>query len=345
MNSYDRVMIALERKRPDRVPIGEFVIDKKVLDGFDKGYKDVVDFAFGEGLDLVGTVADFITVETFADGSYADEWGCIYRPSNDYVAHPVKGPIVTAEDFENYKFPDPYAAHRLGNLEELVEKADGNLAINFHCRVAFMWSVYLMGMDNLLMAMVLQPDFVHKLFTKMADVNIEVIRRAIRAGANTISLGDDYCANKGPLMSPDMFREFIFPQLKRAVDTIHQEGAKCIKHCDGDIRPILDMMIEAGIDCINPLEPVANMDVAEVKAEYGDRVCIMGNIDCAEMLCNCSTAEVEQAVKECINKGANNGGLIISSSNSIHSGVKPENYLAMIQAVKKWGEFPYAEDA
>lgn len=332
-------MAALELKQPDRVPIGEFVIDRKVIAGFGKGYEDVIDFALGEGLDLVGTVGNFATVKTFADGSYIDEWGCTYRPSEDYVAHPVKGPVATPEDLKNYQFPDPYAENRLGGLEKLVEKADGKLAINFHCRVAFMWSVFLMGMDNLLMCMALQPDFIHELFTKMADVNIEVIRRAIRAGANTISLGDDYCANKGPLMSPDMFREFIFPQLKRAVDAIHEEGGKCIKHCDGDIRPIIGMMIEAGIDCINPLEPVANMDVARVKSEYGDRVCIMGNIDCAELLCHYSTDQVAEAVRECIQKGASGGGLIISSSNSIHSGVKPENYAAMIQAVKRWGEY------
>ena len=202
-----------------------------------------------------------------------------------------------------------------------------------------MWSVFLMGMDNLLMAMALEPDFVHQLFTRMADVNIEVIRRAVRAGADTVSLGDDYCANKGPLMSPQMFREFILPQLQRAVDAVHQEGAKCIKHCDGDTRPILEMMIETGIDGINPLEPVANMDVAEVKKQYGHRVCIMGNIDCADLLCHADPAQVEQAVKECIRKGAAGGGLIVSSSNSIHSGVKPQNYAALIQAVKKWGRY------
>ena len=128
-----------------------------------------------------------------------------------------------------------------------------------------MWSVFLMGMDKLMMAMALEPGFVHELFSRVADVNIAIIRRAVRAGADTISLGDDYCGNKGSLMSPKMFREFILPHLKRAVTAIHEEGAKCIKHCDGNIWPLLDMMIEAGIDCINPLEPVANMDIADVK--------------------------------------------------------------------------------
>ena len=339
MNSRSRIIAALQLQQPDRVPIGEFVIDRKVIAGFNPGYHDVVDFALAEGLDLVGAVATFNTTETRPDGTYRDEWGCTYKPAADYISHPIQGPIATPDDLARYRFPDPDAPHRLGNLEQLVAKAQGRLAVNFHCRVAFMWSVFLMGMDNLLMALALQPDFVHELFTKMADVNIQVIRRAVRAGATTISLGDDYCANKGPMMSPPMFREFILPQLQRAVDAVHEEGALCIKHCDGDTRPALAMMIQTGIDGINPLEPVAHMDVAEVKAQYGDRVCIMGNIDCAELLCHAQPEDVEQAVKECIQKGAANGGLIISSSNSIHSGVNPKNYAAMIQATKRHGSY------
>ena len=340
MQPRDRIITALELRQPDRVPIGEFLIDPKVLAGFDKGYNDVVDCALGEDIDLVGAIANFPPIKHLPDGTYLDEWGCTYKPSGQYVDHPTAGPIASSADLDNYQPPDPNAPHRLGDLEKLVQKANGKLAINFHCRVAFMWSVFLMGMDNLLMAMATEPDFVHALFTKVADANIAVMRRGIRAGADTISLGDDYCANKGPLMSPAMFREFILPQLTRAVDAIHDEGAKCIKHCDGNTWPILDMMIDAGVDCINPLEPVANMDVAEVKQKYGDRVCIMGNIDCAELLCNGTEEQVIAAVKKCIQDGAPNGGLIISSSNSIHAGVNPKNYAAMIKATHDFGSYP-----
>ena len=338
-SSKERVMAALDLRQPDRVPIGELGIDEKVIEGFGKGYGDVVDVAIGEGLDLVGTMACFDRVRTLPDGAYTDEWGCTYRPSQDQVDHPIRGPIANQSDLDRYEFPDPEAPQRLGGLERLVEKAKGKLAVNFHCRVAFMWSVFLMGMDRLLMAMALEPSLAHQLFSKVADVNIAVIRRAVRAGADTISLGDDYCGNQGPLMSPGMFSEFILPHLTLAVTAIHEEGAKCIKHCDGNTWPLLDMMVEAGVDCINPLEPVAGMDMAEVKARFGDRICMMGNIDCAELLCYGAVTEVEQAVRDCIRKGARGGGLIISSSNSIHSGVKPENYAAMIRAAHEFGVY------
>jgi len=342
MTSKERVLCALNLQEPDRVPTGEIVIDRKIIADFGKGYEDVVDLALGEGIDFVGAVAYFGATETFDDGGYIDEWGCTYGPTSDFVAHPTKGPISCADDLKNYVLPDPNAPDRLGGLEKFVEKADGKISINFHARVAFMWAVFLMGMDKLLMAMAMEPEFVHELFGKVADANIAVIRRAIRAGADTITLGDDYCANKGPMMSPAMFREFILPHLTRAVTAIHEEGAKVIKHCDGNTWPILDMMIESGVDGINPLEPVAGMDVAEVKEKYGDKICIMGNIDCAELLCHGSEDEVVDSVKECISKGAKGGGLIISSSNSIHSGVNPANYAAMIKAVHEYGKYPVA---
>jgi len=335
-------MCALDIQETDCVPIGETSIDQKVIDGFRKGYGDVVDFAFGEGLSLVGTLTAFEKVETLSDGCYVDEWGCVYKVGHGCTPHPIRGPIATKDDMGGYEFPDPDAPHRLGVLPGLVEKARGELAINFHSRVAFMWSVYLMGMDNLFITMAVDPGFAHELFQRVADINIRIIRRAVRAGADTVSLGDDYCANKGPMMSPKMFREFLLPHLKRAVDVIHEEGAKCIKHCDGNLWPILDDMVDTGIDAINPLEPVACMDVSEVKRKYGDRLCIMGNIDCGELLCHGSETDVEESVKACIESGGWGGGLIVSSSNSIHHGVKPENYSAMIKAVHRHGRYPLA---
>lgn len=177
MNSRDRVFLALVCKEADRVPIGELVIEQTVVEKFNRiygtAYQDCVDFALGQGVDLVGDRADFGRVETFGDGTYTDKWGCLYKP---YSAHPLKGPIEYDDSLKTYTFPDPDDPALLGRLEAFVKKAGKQIAINFHGRVAFMWSVYLMGMDNLLMAMALKPDFVHELFTRVADVNIRLIK-------------------------------------------------------------------------------------------------------------------------------------------------------------------------
>ena len=86
------------------------------------------------------------------------------------------------------------------------------------------------------------------------------------------------------------------------------------------------------------------MDIGEVKARYGDRLCILGNIDCTYLLPFGSPEEVEETVKETIRVAAPGGGYVISSSNSIHPGCKPENYLALVRAARKYGTYPISVD-
>ena len=93
-----------------------------------------------------------------------------------------------------------------------------------------------------------------------------------------------------------------------------------------------------GVDGLNPLEPVAGMDLAKVKAACGDRVCLVGNIDCGELLCHGTVAQVESAVREAIEAGAPGGRYMLACSNSIHAGVKPENFAAQLAAGRKYGD-------
>jgi len=100
------------------------------------------------------------------------------------------------------------------------------------------------------------------------------------------------------------------------------------------------MLIDTGIDAINPIEPIAGMDIEEVKGTYGHRVCVIGNVDCGEVLSRAPVEEVIRAVRECLAKAARGGGHIMSSSNCIHSAVLPQNYKAMVDATKKYGSYP-----
>jgi uroporphyrinogen decarboxylase len=100
------------------------------------------------------------------------------------------------------------------------------------------------------------------------------------------------------------------------------------------------MVIEAGFDCLDPIDPIAGMDIAEVKAVYGDRVAIKGNVDCAETLTFGTVEDVIAETKEAMQKGMPGGGYILSSGNSIHSAVKPENYQAMLDTWVKYRDYP-----
>jgi len=153
--------------------------------------------------------------------------------------------------------------------------------------------------------------------------------------------GDDYGGNEGPLMSPKHFEEFFLPGMLEVVQTAKELGAYVIKHTDGNINEILEMMVSTGIDGIHPLDPEAGMNIKEVKEKYGDRVCVIGNIDTGKILSDSTPDVVEEVVKNTIMDVAPGGGYIIASANSIHVRVKPENYLAMLKAARKYGNYSH----
>lgn len=342
MNAYERVMLALEHKQPDRVPIVEWSISPKVFKVLCPQARDQSDFEESAGLDAVSPIFQFNTVAQYPDGSYVDEMGVTFKPSLEVIDHPIRGPIRSKDDLKRWTPPDPNALHRLGKLPELVSRFKGKRAIIFRHRAAFMWSVFLCGFDKLLMSFLEDPEFAHELMDKVLSMSIPMARNAVRAGADAILIADDYAGNDSPFFSPAIAKEFVIPRLKRMVDAIHEEGGKVIKHSDGNLWPILDQIIATGVDGLNPMEPVAGMDIGKVKERYGKRLCLIGNIDCAYILSEATLKEVEAAVRDCIQKAAPDGGFMISSSNAIHSSVKPENYRTMMEAARKYGQYPIA---
>ncbi len=340
MNAYERVMATLRLQEPDQVPILEWAISPAVIKAIDPGAKDQTDIEEKLGFEGVSTVSQFNKVRDKPDGTYMDEWGVWFRPTPEELDHPIRGPIQTMQDLENYVPPDPDAPHRLGKLPELVARFKGKKAIFFRHRAAFMWSVYLNGFENLLQNFLLEPEFAHKLMDTVMAVSIPMARNAVRAGADVIVISDDYAGNDAPFFSLAVFKEFILPRLKLMVDAVHEEGGIVVKHSDGNLWSLLDLIVDTGVDALNPLEPLASMDIGEVKRRYGKKVCLIGNIDCGHLLPEGTEEEVEAAVRECIRKASPGGGHIISSSNSIHSSVKPENYLAMVQATRRYGRYP-----
>jgi uroporphyrinogen decarboxylase len=270
-----------------------------------------------------------------------DEWGIIWGVTDFGIPYPIEGPIRSREDLKHYTPPDPDAPHRLRSLREAVRRFKGRKAIVFLTHDGFEFPHYLRGgMENLLVDYFDDPDLAHTLAEMVIDYKIRLMRRAIREGADAIVSGDDYATAHGLIMSPNHFREFILPYLKRSIDAAHEMGVPFIKHTDGNIWSIMDMMVDAGIDAIDPIEPLAGMDIGEVKARYGDRIAVIGNVDCSIVLTQGTREEVEEAVKETIAKASPGGGHILASSNSIHPAVKPENYLAMVEAARKYGNYP-----
>jgi uroporphyrinogen decarboxylase len=190
------------------------------------------------------------------------------------------------------------------------------------------------------MDFVRHPDWVDRLTGMIRDYYKSYIRNCLEVGADVIHITGDYAATKWPMLRREHFVRHVIPVLKDLVDEAQRGGGKVTKHTDGNIYPILDLIVDTGIDGLHPIDPNAGMDLGDVKQKYGDRVCLMGNVDCAEILTWGTVEEVRDDVRRCLRQAAAGGGYICSSSNSIHSAVKPKNYAALVSAIREYGHYP-----
>ncbi len=192
-----------------------------------------------------------------------------------------------------------------------------------------------------LAAMVTDPGLIQRYMEVTTAGALSFVRAQLAAGVDGIIGGNDWCFKSGPMFSPASFRKLFVPYLRSIVELCHSFGVPYIKHLDGNTTRLLDMLFDdIGIDAIHPLEPTAGMDIYSLKKRYGERVTLMGNLDCGELLSNGTIEEVVEQAKALIRGVAPGGGYIFSSSNSIHDNVRLENLYAMLDTVKSCGRYP-----
>ncbi len=339
MTSEERVLCVLQRQQPDRVPHFEWLVDRRVREALSPGCTDPIEFAVQHGHDAI-IVDPIFKKEKIGEDRWLTEWGYVSQETTEEHGIEVESPIGSMADFERYTPPDPHAPGRFTAIEAAVQKFKGDKAVIVHLNDVFSLPRYLLSMQRLLTAIVTEPDLVQAVVEMSVAYNLELAKEVAARGVKIVYTGDDYAYNRGPLMSPRHFREFFFPALCRVIGGFKDLGLYVIKHTDGKLWPIIDMIIDSGIDCLDPIDPQAGMDLGEVKAKYGQRVALKGNVDCAQILTLGTPDEVVEASKAALHTGMPGGGYIFSSSNSIHSGVKPENYAAMLQTWREYGRYP-----
>jgi uroporphyrinogen decarboxylase len=341
LTSVERVMLALHREEPDRVPHFEWLVDQKVREALCPDCKDPHEFAVRMGHDVILGDPHFGKTQLGPD-KFLSEWGFTFQYGLEEHGVEIEDecPIKTMDDFKNFTPPDLDAPGRYDQIERAVKEFKGDKAIGVHLNDVFSLPRYLTGMTNLLMAVILDPELVKALVDMSVDYNLEMARRIVKMDVDFVHTGDDIAYNTGPFMSPEHFRELFYPGLCRVMGGYKDLGLTVIKHTDGNLWPILDMIVDSGIDCLDPIDPQGGMDLAEVKAKYGDRIAVKGNVDCVHLMSFGTPDEVVEATKEALRKGMPGGGYILSSSNSIHSAVKPENYKAMLDTLKEYGSYP-----
>jgi uroporphyrinogen decarboxylase len=334
-----RVFAALRGQEPDRLPVLELGIDWQVMRGL--GFRDY--FRMVERLDLdavpVNQVLYLLGWRRWFSPlvrEFRDAWGTGYRSTGELLPFPHRFPMRSPADLDSYRPPRPEDDPLLRAVR-LVARRCPHRAVLLASRADFAASWYLCGLDRLLLAYLEAPEFALRLADLVAGYYERFLGLAVAAGAEVIVLTDDYAQKSGCLMSRDHFRRFIQPAFRRAVAAVKGAGAFCVKHSDGNISAVADLLVDAGIDALGPLEPAAGMDLAEVKRRFG--IGVVGNVD-VDLLARGSRLEVEEATSDLIRRVSPGGGHILSSGNTLTSSVRPENYLAMLSAARRLGNYP-----
>lgn len=182
------------------------------------------------------------------------------------------------------------------------------------------------------------PDVVERMHGFMADIVIERAKAAIDNGADGIISCEDFGYSTGPWMSPQHFRRFILPGLKRVADAIKKKGSFYIVHSDGNNEPLLEMIAEAGVDGYQSIDILGGMDLVDVKRRIGEKVCLVGNVD-LRIIEKGSSEDIRKDVERCIGSAAEGGGYILCSSGAILES-SPENLITMISHARKIGKYP-----
>ena len=344
MTSLERVLAVLNHEEPDRVPHFEWVHDADLIKTMTKGgdYWDLIEL-----LDIDGVmVAPAYRKKDLGGNRLADEWGAVREIGKDNYAVPVdaQAPIKTLKDLETWQPPDPDDDFRYTKIRETVERFGGRRAIILQMRDVWSGPRDYIGYAQLFINLKERPELVEGVVAKCVDHYIRVIERAAEIGVNIVFTGDDVADNRGPMFRLELWENLFLPHYQRLVSAIHDAGLYHWKHSDGNMYPLLDSIVAAGSDGIDPIDPSGGMELKVVKAKYGDKVAIKGNVDQTELLMYGPPVAVVEEVKACIRDAGIGGGYVCSSSNSIHSGVDPELYRIMVDTIHHYGRYPLDGD-
>ncbi len=271
---------------------------------------------------------------------FRDEWGIVMMLGDDAMPSPVENPIRREEDLRRFSPPDPRAPHRLGKLVSAVRRFKGVKPVALGMSDAFAIPWKLRGMSDFLMDLKTDPTFAKKIIDMVVEYNCELVRAAAQIGVDIVRPTDDYAFNTGPMMSPQMWKEFFQSGLKKIVEVAHNHGLKVVKHTDGLISELINPILETGVDALHPIEPLPGQSLVQFKERFGKRICLIGNINCKEVLTSEVPEVIIEDVRRCLKEGAAGGGYMIASSNSIHSGVPPKSFLIYLEAAQALGKYP-----
>ena len=335
---------------PDRVPLFTFSIDPKFVKELADGdvYKSFEILGLDifpirsqnwcEGKPYLFSLRSEVPPEMQLSGGVfggwegIDEFGRIWKQGS-YVG----GAVKTEEDIEKYVPPlrleeRTNPAETKSILERYEDKAFGLMS---HTG-PFGLTMESMGFENFFLTFVDNKPFIEKLLRARTDWFAGIAKYAGELGVDMVLMGDDVAFKGRTYVSPEDFDDLAIPCYNRIVE---EAGIPVIWHSDGYVTPLLEGAIRAGISGVQALEPAAGVDLAAVKKKYGDRLVLIGNVDCSWVLCQHDLRLVRKEVRRCMYQAKEGGGYLLSDSNSLHVGCKTEAVLEMFRYAREIGSY------
>jgi 5-methyltetrahydrofolate--homocysteine methyltransferase len=205
---------------------------------------------------------------------------------------------------------------------------------------AFFQTLYefVIGLEDAMKLVYEDREFVDHLLDVSADWCTRFCAEAVKNGVDFVWTADDVAFKTGLFLPPALMREIWLPKLKRIHQPALAAGKPVMFHSDGNVEELVPMLLEAGVDCINPMDPYG-VDYRQLKRRFGDRLCLSGNIDIEFPLAHGTPVDVEKDVKAHMDALKPGGGYVCGSSHSIVNYVPHENFVAMINAIHKYGVY------
>ncbi|MBI9104177.1 MAG: uroporphyrinogen decarboxylase [Spirochaetales bacterium] len=263
---------------------------------------------------------------------FRDHFGVTWDRTVEKDIGMVIDPQLSEPSLKGYVFPNPGDTRFYKGMKETIESGKDGFRI-----FSIGFSLYerawtLRGTENLLMDMLLNPEFVHELLGTIADYNIAMSRKACSFDIDAVYFGDDWGQQQGLIMGPDLWHEFIGPQLKRMYKAVHDEGKKVFIHSCGDVDELFDALIDMGLNCFNPFQPEV-MDVFSLIEQYRGRLVFHGGLSTQQILPFGTPEDVRRESRKLLEAGAG-GGYIFSPAHAVEGDVPLENMITFIEELK-----------
>jgi len=332
MTSKERIAGVFRGEIPDRVPLMELGVNKRVRLGLGIA-DDLTEAHKFLGLDffLVWAGEGDEPNTPIGDGREVDKFGRVFSTEEHFY---ITGAVETAAELDRFTPAiDPEALVGECFREKIRENGDHPFVFMFHGPLELAYES--MGIEKFSLMLYDDPVFLRELFARRTEYFIAIARRGVEIGCEYVMLGDDAGFKTGPLMSPKDFERFVIPCYERIIRAL---DVPVLWHSDGNVWELLPMIRDVGIRGVHPMEPIAGMSLRRVKEAFPEFV-LMGNVDCGEVLCNGTLEDVRREVDRCMSEAKEGGRYILGSSNSLHDAVKPENAVEMFRYAREVGVY------